>query len=113
MGAVKLNCGQLLEKGWQDTDQAFEKLSHVISFKSRGNTVDALAHWQAATRYRAMALKSLKAAVKLLVVEALKEPSQAESRLIESAKRLNRVHRMGMGMLMAALETCLKGNLNG
>ena len=110
MGAVKLKCNQLLEKGWQDTDQAFEKLSHVITFKSRGDTIEALAHWTAATRYRAKARKALTAAVNLLVDDALIEPSRAESRLIESAKLLNRVHQVGLGMLMSALEACLKGN---
>ena len=103
----RIACHKLLEKGWADTDQAFEKLSHVITFKSRGDTAEALAHWDAALRYREMAATSLKSALLLLSAVSSKEMRAVRLEL-ENAKHLNRVHRIGLGMLMAALDTCLK-----
>ena len=100
-------CNKLLEKSWQDTDQAFEKLSHVITFKSRGDTTEALAHWQAAMKYREMAATSLKDA--MLLLSAVSPTALRAVRLeLENAKHLNRVHRIGLGMLMSALDVCLK-----
>jgi len=93
-------CNKLLEKSWQDTDQAFEKLSHVITFKSRGDTTEALAHWQAALRYRDRAVEALQASMPLLT----------SSEQLQSAKLLNRVHQVGLGMLMTALNTCLQND---
>ncbi len=66
MRELKETCVRLLRLGWQDTDQCFEKLSHVIEFKTRGDTAQALSHWQAALRYRAAAAKSLNEAAFIL-----------------------------------------------
>ena len=105
MGA-RSTCNKLLEKGWADTDLAFEKLSHVIMFKSRGDTAEALAHWEAAMRYREMAATSLKDAMLLLSTVSPTELRTVRLEL-ESAKHLNRVHKIGLGMLMSALDVCL------
>ncbi len=98
--SARSTCDKLLDSAWHDTDQSFEKLSHVITFKSTGQAVLALAHWQAALRYRDRAVEALQASMPLL----------ASSEQLQSAKLLNRVHRVGLGMLMSALNTCLQND---
>lgn len=108
MRELKETCVRLLRLGWQDTDQCFEKLSHVIEFKTRGDTAQALSHWQAALRYRAAAAKSLNEAAFILNTVPFRYLPAVRLEL-ENVKLLNRVRKVGLGMLMSAMETCLIG----